>query len=159
MKASWRERKLMAYHDGELSWASRWLLERTLRRDPSARGELEFWGEVGEVLRKEAGEEAAPDLWAAISGRLEPTVESEGAPPGRHWNWRWPELAAALATCLAIGWWALVSDSVAGAESIRWLDSGGKTVMVLQDDAEATIIWVPGPEPEELSQRRTNGLG
>jgi anti-sigma factor RsiW len=159
MKGSREEQKLMAYHDGELSWASRWLLGRTLRRDASARAELELWGEVGEVLRKEVGEEAGPDLWPEISDRLRATEEKDARPPHRGWNWRWPELAVGVAAGLAIGWWALVSGSVSGEESIRWLDSGGKTVMVLQDDAEATIIWVPGPEPEELSQRRTDGLG
>ncbi|NNL86652.1 MAG: hypothetical protein HKP27_13415 [Myxococcales bacterium] len=159
MKVSRKDQKMMAYHDGELSWASRWLLARSLRRDASARAELKLWGAVGEVLRKEVGEEASPDLWPEISDRLRASAEQGARPSRPGWNWRWPELAAGVAAGLAIGWWALVSGSTPGEESIRWLDSGGKTVMVLQDDAEATIIWVPGPEPEELSQRRTDGLG
>ncbi len=157
MKLSRRERRLLAYHDGELSGLSRWWVGRSLRHDASAQEELARWSEVGEALRADAHAEPSVDLWAGISEQL----ESPAAAAAPSWHWRWPELAAGAAVaCLAIGWWLLLPGSgTPSVESIRWLDARGKAVMVLQDDAEATIIWVPGPDPEELSQRRIDGLG
>ena len=57
---------------------------------------------------------------------------------------------AATALALAIGLeWG--DPSVSG--SVRWIDSRGKPLMVLQDDRKATIIWVIEGEPGDLSGR------
>ena len=44
--------------------------------------------------------------------------------------------------------------------AVRWLDSRGSSVMVLEDNHEATIIWIPdGPAGENLSWRSDRVLG
>ena len=47
--------------------------------------------------------------------------------------------AASVALVMPSG---MLSGDAAPVESLRWLDSRGKPVMVLQDDRDATIIWV-----------------
>jgi anti-sigma factor RsiW len=151
--------RLQAYYDGELRGLARWRFERGLVRDPALRRELLALEDTGRLLREVEAEAPAPDLWEAIRLRLpalEPArAEVEEAPPPP-----WPRLwalspwvgvgvaAAALALAIGIEW----SDaSVPG--SVRWIDSRGTPLMVLQDDSKATIIWVIEGEPGDLSGR------
>ena len=56
--------------------------------------------------------------------------------------------AAALALAIGVEW----GDAPVPG-SVRWIDSRGTPLMVLQDDSKATIIWVIEEEPGELSGR------
>jgi anti-sigma factor RsiW len=154
-----RSERLHAYYDGELGGLARWRLERRLARDPEARRELEALEETGRLLREAHQDAASPELWEAIRLRLPALdarrAEVEQEPVGlgsRLWSlspWVGAGVAAAaLALAIGIEWG---DASVPG--SVRWIDSRGAPLMVLQDDSEATIIWVIEGEPGELSGR------
>jgi len=151
--------QLQAYHDGELHGLARWRLERRLARDPAARQDLSALEETGRLLRAVETEGPAPDLWDAIRLRL-PALDAERAEPeeasggvrARLWAlspWLGVGVAAAaLALAIGVEWG---DASVPG--SVRWIDSRGNPLMVLQDDSKATIIWVIEGEPGDLSGR------
>jgi len=145
---------LQAYHDGEASWLGRWRAQRLLRSDAAARAQLEDWSRLGSMLREQeqASELAAPDLWAGIRAELPALSERAFEPDdgGAEWagesaggwlRWGAPLAAAAAAAVVALTLLMPPGDAASGP-SIRWLDSGGRSAMVLQDDREATIIWV-----------------
>jgi anti-sigma factor RsiW len=151
--------QLQTYYDGELHGLARWRFERRLARDPAVRQELLALEETGRLLREVEGEQAAPDLWEAIRLRL-PALDAQRAEleeaPGvarsRLWAlspWVGVGVAAAvLALAIGVEWG---DASVPG--SVRWIDSRGKPLMVLQDDSQATIIWVIEGETGDLSGR------
>jgi anti-sigma factor RsiW len=158
-----RER-LQAYYDGELRGLARWRFERKLERAPALQEELFALEETGRLLRLAESESAAPDLWEAIRLRL-PALDAQRAEAGEVAavppSWLrtlspWFGVAAATAAlALAIGVeWG--DPSVPG--SVRWIDSRGKPLMVLQDDRKATIIWVIEEEPGDLSGRSARVL-
>ncbi len=151
--------RLQAYYDGELGGLARWRMERRLARDPVTRREFMALEETGRLLREADAEAAGPDLWEAIRLRLPALdaerLEAEEEPRelrSRLWAlspWVGVGVAAA-AVALAIGVeWG--DASVPG--SVRWIDSRGKPLMVLQDDSRATIIWVIEGESGDLSRR------
>ena len=151
--------QLQAYHDGELHGLARWRFERKLARDPAAKQQLSTLEETSRLLREVETENAAPDLWEAIRLRLPAPnakrFEVEEAPPEprfRLWTLSpWVGVgvaAAALALAIGVEWG---DASVPG--SVRWIDSRGKPLMVLQDDSRATIIWVIEGESGDLSRR------
>jgi anti-sigma factor RsiW len=156
--------RLQAYYDGELRGLARWRFERRLVRDPVVRQELLALEETGRLLREVEAEAAAPDLWEAIRLRL-PALdakraeagEAPAAPRSRPWALSpWVGVgvaAAALALAIGVEWG---DASVPG--SVRWIDSRGKPLMVLQDDSEATIIWVIEAESGDLSGRSGRAL-
>ena len=146
---------LHAYHDGELSGFQRWRFERTLRRSPELRAELEALTTMRDVLLEGEAAEPSPDLWDAIALRL-PAVDAQRAAGT-------VEAAPATPAFLAPSWWlkpmgavaataavALVAvygglfteDPVSTGGVVRWIDSGERSVMVLDDDPDITIIWV-----------------
>lgn len=142
------ELRLHAYHDGELGPLARWRFERRLTRSPGLRRELAALGRLGEWARKldrEAG--PSPNLWDAIALRLpaEDARRAESAsraPSEAVFSWWVRPFAAAAATAavaLAIG---LLSRDTAPVGVVRWIDSGSRSVMVLEGDADTTIIWV-----------------
>ncbi|HVH06482.1 MAG TPA: hypothetical protein VNE71_10840 [Myxococcota bacterium] len=151
--------ELEAYRDGELSFFARRRVERALRGDPALRRRLESLEAVGTLLREVDAAAPAPDLWAGIRLRLvQEDARREAAPEeaAASWlrAWRRPIGMAALGA-LAAGSVALalflapeaasppsVRPSPVG--SVRWIDARGNPMMVLRDDREATIIWVPG---------------
>ena len=151
--------QLHAYYDGELHGLARWRFERRLARDPAVRQELLALEETGRLLREVESEQAAPDLWEAIRLRL-PALDARRAEPeeapgvarSRLWAlspWVGVGVAAAvLALAIGVEWG---DASVAG--SVRWIDSRGDPLMVLQDDSQATIIWVIEGETGDLSGR------
>lgn len=160
------EQTLAAYHDGELGRLRRWWVERRLRRDADARRELESLDVLGDRLRAdEPAAPAAPDVWDEIRQRL-PAVHpaADRSPQG----WLRPTLpwagaalaAAALAAAAATALLFLAAPEligrgaapVAGNGAVRWLDSHGQPMMILQDDREATLIWVTDDE-ERVSRR------
>ena len=158
--------RLQAYYDGELGRLARWRFERRLQRDPALREELFALEETGRLLRESesASDTATPDLWEAIRLRLPAEGaqsaerdEAPLAPRSRLWTISpWVGVAAATAAlALAFGLeWG--DPSVPG--SVRWIDSRGKPLMVLQDDRNATIIWVIDEESRDLSGRSARVL-
>lgn len=140
---------LHAYHDGELGGLARWRFERRLRRSPQLRRELAALARVGELVRESEARAPEPDLWDRIEQRL-PALDArraEAAQPARiapAW-WLRPVGAVAVALAVVIVVYAEWFGSPAPQNGVvRWMDSGGRPVMVLEADAETgvTIIWV-----------------
>ena len=155
-----RMQLLAAYHDGELSWLGRWRARRLLARDPEARAELAGLESLGGLMREIETEAPAPDLWDAVRLRL-PALdarrgEAAAAPPGGAARWVGAGLATvAAALALVIG---IELSAVGGSGSVRWLDSRGNPVVVLQDDREATIIWLLEGSTENVSRRTGSAI-
>jgi len=165
LEASERWSQLLhAYHDGELGWLARRRVERRLGRDPAARQELASLGALGAALRDlDAGSET-PDLWAGVR-----TALPASAPAARPWYERLlgplPRAPLALAAGVAVaalvfGVWATqLAVPTGSAGAVRWLDGRGRPLMVLRDDAEATIIWLPGTPETSGGRARDGGIG
>lgn len=153
----WSEELLHAYHDGELSGFARWRFERELRRSPALQAELDELASLGELLRQQDAHGPSPDLWDAIALRL-PAIDATraeragGADPrsgrrlGGALGW-WIKPIGAIAATAAVaavvfysGLFHETPTSTAGV--VRWIDSGERSVMVLEDDPDTTIIWV-----------------
>jgi anti-sigma factor RsiW len=154
------ERMLHAYHDGELSRFSRRRFERKLARSPELRRELAALARLGELVRERDAVAAGPDLWDRIALRLpgldaqrEESAASRGLLP-RLVPWLRP-LGAVAATALAalavvVGW---PTDPVDGSGVVQWVDSGGRSIVVLENDAEAvTIIWMLESSRDQASR-------
>jgi anti-sigma-K factor RskA len=145
------ERRLHAYHDGELRGLARWRFERRLARSPGLQQELRGLAELGEMLRERAAEAPGPELWDRIALRLpaedarREAAETERGAAGSFGWWRpLGAAAAALAVAaLAAQQW-LTAPALPQAGVVRWMDSRGRSVMVLEEDAqnEVTIIWL-----------------
>lgn len=140
---------LEAYHDGELSGLARRRLEGALRRSPELRRELAELAALRRVLCEREGREPAPDVWDAVALRL-PALDARrrtGHVRGGLAGWLWlakPLGAAAVTALVAAG--ALLSwprpEPARAAPVVRWLDSGDRNVMVLEESSDTTIIWV-----------------
>ena len=157
-----RERELHAYHDGELSVFGRWRVRRWLAGDSAARRDLAWLAEVRALLREQQAEAPAPDLWEAIRAELPsrapaavPAQELRSGWSGGWLRWLAPAAAAAVAA-LALTFGVPWGDAPDG-RSVRWLDAGGRAAMVLQDDREATIIWVLDA-PDRVSGRTSRAV-
>jgi anti-sigma factor RsiW len=146
------ERTLHAYHDGELRGFARWRFERRLARSPALQHELRSLAELGEALRARRPQAREPELWDRIALRLpaedarRAAAAAEAIGPRRRLAWL-PPLGAAtaalvVAALVAQQWLATPVHPRAGV--VRWMDSRGRSVMVLEDDAksEVTIIWL-----------------
>jgi anti-sigma factor RsiW len=148
---------LERFRDGELSFWARRRVERALRRDPALRRQLAALDSIGTLLREADAELETPDLWAGIRLRLvqEDARREAAAGESPSWleAWRRPIRVAALgavaagsiALALLLTPEATTPPSVRPAPpgSVRWIDARGNPMMVLRDDREATIIWVP----------------
>jgi hypothetical protein len=159
------ERELAAWRDGELTWLRRLRVERRLRRDPGARRRLEALEAAGRLLREADAEEPGPDLWESLRLRL-PALDAQraeaaaaaGTRRGLRQTLGWSAVGA-LATAAATAALLLrlgdagLAPTPAPHGSVRWLDARGRPMMVLRDDAEATIIWVPERQAEKSSGR------
>jgi len=152
-----REREeLHAYQDGELPFYRRWRVERRIARDAAARREIASVAEIGALLREQAAAQPAPDLWDAVRAQLATAprpapIEADAELPARSpWLPGW--LGAALAAASVAGVMAsgVLAGDAAPVGSVRWIDANRKPVMVLQDDRDATIIWVI-ENPQETS--------
>ena len=146
------EEMLHAYHDGELRGLARWRFERELRRNPALRHELDQLSVLGDMLRDLDARESAPDLWDAIAGQLPAADARRGAgragalPRGAGLLWWLKPLGAVAATAaIAVvvlygGFFQDSQDDAGGV--VRWIDTGERGVMVLDDDPDTTIIWI-----------------
>jgi anti-sigma factor RsiW len=163
-KREHERRELAAYHDGELSWLARRRVERRLARDAGARRELASLAELGALLREQASAaSAAPDLWAGISAQLatarrpEPLEADDALPSPSGWLPAWLGAGLAAASVAAVMASGALAGDAAPVGSVRWLDGKGKSVIVLQDDRDATIIWVLDP-PKRSSGGGRDGV-
>jgi anti-sigma-K factor RskA len=154
------ERRLHAYHDGELRGLARWRFERRLARSPALQKELRGLGELGLLLRERAAGAPEPELWDRIALRLpaedarrEDAASERKAARSLGWLRSLGAAAAALAVvAVAVQQW-LTAPALPQAGVVRWMDSRGRSVMVLEEDAQqekVTIIWLldGGPATE-----------
>ncbi len=144
--------RLHAYHDGELGGLARWRFERRLRRSPQLRRDLAALARLGDLVCESEARASEPDLWDRIEQRL-PALDARRveaaqpvrvAPAASAW-WLRPVGATALAAvallAVYVGWFGSPAPQ---AGVVRWMDSEGRPVMVMEADAEAdvTIIWL-----------------
>jgi anti-sigma factor RsiW len=156
---------LQAYCDGELKGFARWRFQRRLERSPALQRELATIALVGELVRQHEAEAPAPDLWAAIAQRL-PAADAQRGVPEREggalaaslqWLLRPLGAVAAVAAAVALAFVLLSGDNAVGGV-VRWMDSGGRSVMVFEGDEETTIIWVMGSAERPRSTGGARGL-
>ena len=140
---------LHAYHDGELSRLGRWRFERTLRHSPALQRELASLRQMRGALQALDGTADAPDLWeslrpslAGARAKARDGAISEGRGRGIIW-WLAPLGAAAATAAVVLAvYGGFFASSPATGGTLRWIDSEGRSVMVLDDDPDTTIIWV-----------------
>jgi len=141
--------QLHAYHDGELTGLGRWWLERRIAGDPEARAELSRLRALGDALRAQAEQVPAPDLWGRIVLELPAARPQPGAVEQRGFGFTLPKWAGALvaAGAVAAAFFLMpgaprgpVSPSGSSGSAVQLLDTGRRPALILQDDAEATII-------------------
>ncbi len=133
-------RDLHAYRDGELRGWRAWGVRRRLARDSRARAELAGLEQIGAVLRAQAEEAPAPDLWSQIVVQLPAAAPAAGATGSARAGWRLPQWAAAGVFFLMPP--APPEAAAPSASAILMLDTGRRPAFILQDDGEATIIWL-----------------
>jgi len=138
---------LERYHDGELSRLGRYRFERRLRASAPLRAELLAFQELRAGLRAFASAAPAPDLWAEIAGRL--PAERPQALPAMTARRRWAPMGAALAaTAAMLALFAPWPEPVPPGGVVRWVDGGGRGVVVLEAAPDVTIIWLLDPAQE-----------
>ena len=150
------QRDLNAYHDGELSGVRRWLFERRLSRSPRLRAELEELKRLARWVQGVGEQPPNADVWDDIALRL-PAIDAQlveqrqGRDERREWRgmdwlaaYSRPLAAAAITVALALALFlGIMEDAVSPTPGvIRWLDTGGRSVMVLEDQGDATIVWL-----------------
>jgi anti-sigma factor RsiW len=150
---AWSEETLHAYHDGELRGPARWRFERALRRNPALRRELDQLSALGDMLRDLDARQPGPDLWDAIAlelpaadaRRSSSRAEAEPAPATDLLWWLKPLGAVAATAAIAVVVYGGLFRKPEAADAggvVRWIDTGERGVMVLDDDPDTTIIWI-----------------
>jgi anti-sigma factor RsiW len=156
------ERTLHAYHDGELRGLGRWRFERRLSRSPELRTELEALRQLAVWTRECEADRPTADLWDHIALRL-PAIDAQRAEPPHRTARGFAAAAARPLTALALTgalalalFLGIIRDGSTPAPGvISWLDTGGRSVMVLEDQGGATIVWLLDPATEGASVRGT----
>jgi len=153
------QRDLNAYHDGELRGLRRWIFERRLAHSAELRAELAELKRMSRWVQEWGPQSASVDVWDEIALRLPAIDATRQAQRGGRAAWREPRawlaldwlaayarpitavaVTAALALALFLG---IMEDSAPPIPGmIRWLDTGGRSVMVLEDQGDATIVWL-----------------
>jgi hypothetical protein len=160
------EEMLQAYHDGELGFLARRRVERQLAASPEAREALRGLALVGELVRESQTDLAAPDLWAGIARQLPAAAapaEARGLGDALSdalgWLFRPAGAALATAAAAAAAVFVLSGNEPAGvADVVQYLDPGDNSVMLLQGEDEATIIWVMEPVATDTSSRESRAI-
>jgi hypothetical protein len=142
------ERNLHAYHDDQLGVVTRWWWRRRIARSPRLSEQLDQLVEVGDWVR-EADSPPTLDLWDAIALRL-PAIDAAraDAPTDPSGLLRWagfrPVMAAAATAAVAVVVALVTVGGGSGqqAGAVRWLDTGGRSVIVLDNPEAATIVWL-----------------
>ncbi len=141
---------LQAYHDGELRGLARWRFERRVRRSPALRRELAALARLGDLVRESEVQGRGPDLWERIEQRL-PALDARRAEAEPRLGWLAPgswlrplgavAVAAAAVVAVIVG---VTGEPAPQGGVVRWLDAGGRSVMLLEDDEDSgvTIIWM-----------------
>jgi anti-sigma factor RsiW len=147
------QRDLNAYHDGELSGLRRWIFERRLSRSPSLRAELEELKRLARWIQGAGPQPPSVDVWEDLALRL-PAIDAQFVEQrqrraerrGMDWlaAYSRPLAAVAVSAALALALFLGIMEDAAAPTSgiIRWLDTGGRSVMVLEDQGDATIVWL-----------------
>ena len=156
------EELLHAYHDGELTVLQHWWFERRLRGSSRLRAQLRELRKLTALTRASDGCQPSVDLWDRIALRL-PALDAQRAESGERPGAAWalpagyfrPLVAvgvtAALALALFLG---TIEDAIQATPGmIRWLDTGGRSVMVLEQEAGTTIVWLLDSPQEGASVR------
>jgi len=157
------EETLQAYYDGELGVFATWRVARQVAASPEAQETLRGLALVGELVRESEAATVGPDLWAEIARELpRRPVAAEPAGAGLAdalgWLWR-PATAAAVATAVAAAIFVWSGSEPAGiVDVVRYLDAGENSVMLLQGEDDATIIWVMEPVATDTSSRETRAF-
>lgn len=152
---------LQAFHDGELGFFARWRVARQVAASPEAQEELRGLALVGELVRESEAATVGPDLWSEIAREL-PQRPVERAPAGGRaglsdalgWLLRpFPAAAAVAAAAAVVTAIFLLSgkDPSTGVDVVQYLDPGDNSVMLLQGEDDATIIWVMEPPATDTS--------
>ncbi len=153
------ERALYAYHDGELRGVSRWLFERRLARSLELRRKLEEVERVGDWARECDAEGDTVGFWEVIADGLA-AIDAQRAE--RWWvgdalaflrAHRRPISAVAATAALALVISIQGNRLEEGRGVISWLDTGGRSVLVLDGQDDATIVWLL-EEPVRGAARR-----
>ncbi len=171
-----QERNLHAYHDGQLGPVARWWWRRRIARSQGLSERLDELTELGNWVREadlqqtlQQNFQQGPDLWDQIAMRLpaidaaraETSADDSGLLPeslGQTASWmaRWtgfrPIMAAAATAAVAL---AIVLGTIGDAPgqqpgAVRWLDTGGRSVIVLDKPDSATIVWLLEPTTEGI---------
>ena len=149
MRAGERDEAVLhAYHDGELGPFARLRFERRLARSPELRSQLESLAALGEIAVEHDAATPTPDLWDRIAQRL-PAIdarreEERARAQGRGLAPLFKPLGAAAGVAvlaLAVGL-GLLREGAGVPGVVRWIDTGGRGVIVLDDREAVTIIWV-----------------
>jgi len=150
------QRDLNAYHDGELSGLRRRIFEGRLARSPQLRSELEELKRLARWVQQLDLQPPGVDVWDDIALRL-PAIDADRDGQRQRLDeqrgWRgmdWladysrPIAAVAVSVALALALFLGIMEDAAPPipGMIRWLDTGGRSVMVLEDQADATIVWL-----------------
>jgi anti-sigma factor RsiW len=157
------QRDLNAYHDGELSGLRSWIFERRLARSPALLADLEALKQLSRRVQGMGAQPPSVDVWDEIAIQL-PAIDAqfEGQRQrrdgqrqrgGEQREWLgmdWlaayarPLVAVAASVALALALFlGIMEDSAPQIPGvIRWLDTGGRSVIVLEDQDDATIVWL-----------------
>jgi len=159
------EQTLQAYYDGELGFFARRRVARQVAASPEAQAELGGLALVGELVRETEAAPGGPDLWAEIARDLprQPVAAAPEAGPSLSDALGWllrPAGAAAVAAAVAAAAIFLLSGSEPArvVDVVQYLDPGDNSVMLLQGEDDATIIWVMEPPATDTSSRETRAF-
>jgi len=161
--------RLSRYYDGEMSWLGASWFALRLRRSASLRAALADLERLTRSVQRAAADEPpaeAPALWAGIEASLAEVdaewAEARERPPQRDRAPRadrlrafgWPGLSAASVAAVLVAVLVLrfAGESTPapvlapGPGVVRYLDSGGAPVVVIEDEERAmTIVWMVDP--------------
>lgn len=157
------EEMIQSYYDGELGFLARRRVERALERSAEVREEFDGLALVGELVRESQTAGPQPDLWAEIARELPARTTSlettsGGLFEGLSWLFRPAGAAVAMAAAAAAIFVLSGSEPAAVADVVQYLDPGDNSVMLLQGEDDATIIWVMKPVATETSSRETRAI-
>jgi len=159
------EETVQAYYDGELGYFARRRVARQIAASPEAQEELQGLALVSEFVRESEVAAVGPDLWSEIARELprQPAaaVKETGSSlsDALGWLFRPVGAAAAMAAAAAAAIFVLSgSEPSGGVDVVQYLDAGDNTVMLLQGEDDATIIWVMEPVATDTSSRESRAF-
>ena len=155
-------KRLMAYHDGELGRVRSAWVRWHVARSPELARELEGYAGLSRIVR-EAGDVPGivnDSLWPEISLGLASLSDRAGAGQARADAGRalgafglgfWRPAGAGIVVLAAVGLWFALSGNpgsltpvpeTAVRGGLRYLDTHGRPVVVVDEAEDLTIIWL-----------------